>query len=37
MLNVLDELYVGRLLDLILNRGKPTIVVNIRMPACNRK
>ena len=31
MLNVLEELYVGRLLDLTLNRGNPTTVVNIRL------
>ena len=34
LLNVLEEIYVGRLLDVCLNRGNPTIVIDIRM--CRR-
>ena len=34
LLNVLEEIYVGRLLDVCLNRGNPTVVVDIRI--CRR-
>ena len=34
LLNALEEIYVGRLLDVCLNRGNPTIVIDIRM--CRR-